>query len=60
MIVLAVKNTTDYSKYIKYDNSVYTFISNFKDYKISTNFLSNQFTTTNTFVEDVKKLAKCC
>ena len=60
MIVLAVKNTTDYSKYIKYDNSVYTFIPNFKDYKISTNFLPNQFTITNTFVEEVKKLAKCC
>jgi nucleoside-diphosphate-sugar epimerase len=60
MIVLAVKNTTDYSKYIKYDNSIYTFIPNFKDYKISTNFLPNQFTTTNTFVEEVNKLAKCC
>ena len=54
MIVLVVKNTTDYSKYIKYNNFVYTFIPNLKYYKILTNFLQNQFTITNTFVEDVK------
>ena len=59
MIIFNIKNTINYSQYIKYDNSNYTFVPNIKDYNIQTNFLPNQFKTSNTFTEEVKKLSKC-
>lgn len=59
MIVSNIKKSTNYSKYIAFDKSYYTFTPNFKNYKIQTNFLPNQFVTINNFPEEVEKITKC-
>lgn len=59
IIIKSIKNTNEYSKYIKYNSEFYTFTPNLKDYNLFTNFLPNQFTTQNNFIEEVKKIAKC-
>lgn len=59
MIIENIKHTTDYSKYIKYNNCVYTIIPNLKEYILPTNFLPNEFKTHNTFEFEVKKISKC-
>lgn len=56
LIVRNIKNTTNYSKYITFDNSIYTFIPNFKDYKLSTNFPKHQYKPSNNLIKEVKKI----
>ena len=60
MIVHNIKKSTNYAKYIKVEENEYTFVPDFKNYYIKTNFLPNQLNLTNDFVEEVKKLSICC
>jgi dTDP-glucose 4,6-dehydratase len=59
MIVKCITGSTDFDNYIEYDECVLTYIPNTKLYNIKTNFLPNEFHTNNTFVENIKKIAKC-